>query len=101
MSIPFLTMGTAPTLRSDGTEEPIGGISDKISNLVSNTYNKFFSKKSNDIEAEDAPASKDISEKYVPPNEKTELLPSQSKNLLLPHIICRLQHQHQLLCHPQ
>ncbi len=45
MSIPFLTMGTAPTLRSDGTEEPIGGISDKISNLVSNTYNKFFSKK--------------------------------------------------------
>ena len=46
MSIPFFTMGTAPTLRSDGTEEPIGGISDKISNLMSNAYNKVFGRKS-------------------------------------------------------
>ncbi len=48
MSFELFSVGSPPTLRSDGTEEPIGGISDKISNMISNAYNKLTGRKSSE-----------------------------------------------------
>ena len=62
MSFELFSMGTAPTLRSDGTEEPIGGISDKISNMISSAYNKLTGRKSSD----NIKTSNETQEKDVP-----------------------------------
>lgn len=65
MSFELFSIGSPPTLRSDGTEEPAGGIGNRITDLMHTAYNKLTGRKSNE-EPPPEPAPTSLAKQPMP-----------------------------------